>query len=81
MSNQERAVNKVLERLSEMRAAFDPDERAALDEIVTGARTEAGAAEVTSHALEAGKAASKIAARTFQAVDYDPDERAYKVLL
>ena len=29
-----------------MRAAFDPDERAALDEIVTGARVEAGAAEV-----------------------------------
>ena len=68
MAAQDKALDRVVSKLTELRMRFDPDERAILDRMVTGE-----AAEVTGHAAVSDAA---IAGR----VAFDEEAVAYKVI-
>ena len=73
MAAQDKALERVVNKLTELRMRFDPDERAILDRMITGE-----AAEVTGHAAAADAAISDaaIAGR----VVFDEEAVAYKVI-
>ena len=68
MAAKDKAMDRVVGRLTELRMRLDPEERAILDRLITGE-----AAEVTGHALAADAA---IAGR----VIFDEAAVAYKVI-